>query len=304
LQAKAHPVSTAPARRQVFWRLAEQIQLLLYRGACATRLSRRLGLASQLHVVELAVSPLNGARNFPPLTVAFASDFHAGPTTDPEILRRACDALRAVRPDLLLLGGDFVSLDVQQIDWLAPLLGSIDAPMGRFAVLGNHDLWYGAERIVRALEAAGIEMLINKNRRLAPPFQDIWLCGLDEFTMGMPDARSALRGADGARIVLMHAPANLLNLQGERFDVAFCGHTHGGQIAWRGGIPIKGAPGPLSRAYNRGQFRMDHGGTLVVSVGLGCSTVPVRINAAPEIICCRFGPTGQAQPAIVEKRDD
>jgi predicted MPP superfamily phosphohydrolase len=294
----------APARRQVLWRLAEQIQLLLYRGECATRLSRRLGLAGQLRVVELAVQPLNGARSCPPLTVAFASDFHAGPTTDPDILRRACDALRAVGPDVLLLGGDFVSLDVHQIDWLAPLLGTIEAPMGRFAVLGNHDLWYGADHIVRTLEAAGIEMLINRNRRLSPPFQDVWLCGLDEFTLGAPDAGLALRGADGVRIVLMHAPANLLNLQGERFDVAFCGHTHGGQIALRGGTPIKGAPGPLSRTYNRGQFRMAHGGTLVVSVGLGCSTVPLRINAAPEIICCRFSPADQLEPAVVERRDD
>jgi uncharacterized protein len=304
LQAKAHPVPGTPARRQVFWRLAERIQRLLYRGRCASRLSRWLDLAAQLRIVELAVRPLNGTRNSPPLTVAFASDFHAGPTTDPDILRRACGALQAVSPDVLLLGGDFVSLDVRQIDWLAPLLGAIHAPMGRFAVLGNHDLWYGAAHIVRTLEAAGIEMLTNRNRRLPPPFQDIWLCGLDEFTMGSPDARSALRGAEGARIVLMHAPANLLNLQGERFDVAFCGHTHGGQIAWRGGIPIKGAPGPLSRVYNRGQFRMDHGGTLVVSVGLGCSTIPLRVNAAPEIICCRFGPTGQPQPAMLEKRDD
>jgi uncharacterized protein len=171
-------------------------------------------------------------------------------------------------------------------------------------VLGNHDLWYGPAHIVRTLEAAGIEMLTNGNRRLPPPFHDIWVCGLDEFTLGTPDARAALRGADGARIVLMHAPANLLNLQGERFDVAFCGHTHGGQIALRGGTPIKGAPGPLSRVYNRGQFRMEHGGTLVVSVGLGCSTVPLRVNAAPEIICCRFGPTGQSEPAMLEKRDD
>ena len=238
------------------------------------------------------MKPVGETRDAPPLRVAFASDFHAGPTTDPEILRRACEALRAVEPDLLLLGGDFVSLDVHQIDWLAPLLARVNAPLGRFAVLGNHDHWYGADHIVRTLEAEGIEMLTNRNRRLAAPFQDIWICGLDDFTLGSPDARAALEGADGSRIVLMHAPANLLSLQGERFDVAFCGHTHGGQLAWSGGTPIRAAPGPLSRVYNRGQFRMDHGGTLVVSVGLGCSTVPLRINAAPEIICCRFGGTG------------
>jgi uncharacterized protein len=254
-----------------------------------------------VRVVEYTVELSGAARDSPPLTAAFASDFHAGPTTDPEVLRRACTALRAAQPDVLLLGGDFVSLDLRQIDWLAPLLGSIPAPLGRLAVLGNHDRWNGADHIVGALEAAGIEVLTNRNRRLAPPFDNIWVCGLDDFVSGIPDARTAFAGAQGARVVLMHAPANLLNLRDERFDAAFCGHTHGGQIAWPSGAPITVAPGPLSRAYNRGRFRMGHGGTLVVSVGLGCSTLPLRLNSAPEVIVCRLGAAGRLVPGDLKE---
>jgi predicted MPP superfamily phosphohydrolase len=237
------------------------------------------------HDIELSVD-LPGA---PVLRMAFASDFHAGVTTDPNLLRQACAALHAAKPDVLLLGGDFVDLDARSVEWLAPLLGGIPAPLGRFAVLGNHDRWHGAGQVVRALEAAGIELLINRNRRLARPFGHIWICGIDDYMTGTPDASAALAGADGARIVLMHAPANLLDLEGERFDLALCGHTHGGQIALPGGTPLRAAMGPLSRAYSRGRFRMDHGGTLVVSVGLGCTTLPFRLNSEPEIILCRVG---------------
>jgi uncharacterized protein len=273
-----------------FWQLADRLQSLLYWNGWPARLTERLGLTPAVRTVEHLVGLSGDATGAPTLTLAFASDFHAGCTTDPKVLRRACELLELAKPDVLLLGGDFVSLDARHIDWLAPLLGQIPAPLGRFAVLGNHDHWNGAARVLRGLEAAGIEVLTNRNRRLPPPFQHIWICGLDDFLSGEPDAHAALAGADGARIVLMHAPANLLDLNGERFDLALCGHTHGGQIALPDGTPLHVAIGPLSRDYNRGRFRMAHGGTLVVSVGLGCSTLPLRLNSEPEIILCRIAP--------------
>ncbi len=222
------------------------------------------------------------------LRAAFASDFHAGVTTDPDLLRRACQALELAKPDLLLLGGDFVALESAQIGWLAPLLGMIPAPLGRFAVLGNHDVWNGAAQVSSALQAAGIEVLVNRNRRLPPPFENLWICGLDDPLAGAPDGPASLAGAHGGRIVLMHSPAGLLSLDGARFDLALCGHTHGGQIAFATGAPVLAAPGPLCRRYNRGRFQVDTGGVLLVSVGLGCTTLPFRLNSDPEIIVCNL----------------
>jgi predicted MPP superfamily phosphohydrolase len=222
----------------------------------------------------------------PPLKLAYASDFHAGPTTDPAILRAACTELRATAPDLLLLGGDFVTLVPSEIDWLAPELGSIPAPLGRFAVLGNHDYWSDAPYIARRLEAAGIRVLTNANVRLAPPFDQVWICGIDDHWCGHPDAAAALSGADGIRVVLMHAPSGLLDLAEEHFDLALCGHTHGGQLALPGGIPIVVPHGPLSRRYARGRYGIEGGRTLLVSVGVGCVVLPLRLFADPEIIVC------------------
>jgi predicted MPP superfamily phosphohydrolase len=198
----------------------------------------------------------------------------------------ACAELRAASPDVLLLGGDFVTVVPKEIDWLAAELASVPAPFGRFAVLGNHDWWSGAPRIIRRLESAGIQVLTNRNIQLEPPFHNVWICGLDDHSLGQPDAGAALRGADGIRIVLMHAPSGVLDLADEHFDLALCGHTHGGQLALPGGVPIVVPHGRLSRRYARGCFRMEGGRTLVVSVGLGCVVLPLRLFANPEILVC------------------
>ena len=280
------------------WRTADRVQSLVYYGGWPARLSHLLGSRLTVRVVRQDLTIPGLPASTPALTLAFASDFHAGLTTDPCLLHRACAEMSAAKPDLLLLGGDFVSLDARQIDWLAPLLSTIAAPLGKFAVLGNHDRWNGVGRVTRTLEAHGIEVLVNENRRLQPPFNDVWVCGLDDYLTGEVDVGTALADAGGTRIVLMHAPDSLEDLAGEHFALAICGHTHGGQIAFRGGAPLMSAPGPLSRMYSRGAFRLDHGGVLLVSVGLGCSTLPVRLNSDPEIIVCRLSAPFSDQVAV------
>jgi predicted MPP superfamily phosphohydrolase len=218
-----------------------------------------------------------------PLRIAFASDFHAGPTTDPGLLATAVVALGEVQPDVLLLGGDYVTGDGSEAASIARALGQVPAPYGRFAVLGNHDWWCGADWITRALESSGIEVLTNRRVTLAPPFDRVSVCGLDDHWLGCPDAGSALDGAEGFRIVLMHAPSGLLDVGDRPFDLALCGHTHGGQIALPGGKPILVPNGSLSRRYARGRFELDGARTLIVSLGVGCVLVPFRLFSASEI---------------------
>jgi predicted MPP superfamily phosphohydrolase len=168
------------------------------------------------------------------------------------------------------------------------VLGKVHAPLGRFAVLGNHDHWAGAAIVVRHLEDAGIEMLTNRAVALPPPYDDISVCGLDDHMAGEPDAARAFAGAAALRVVLMHAPSGLLDINPQRFDVAFCGHTHGGQIALPNGRPIIVAHGPLSRRYNAGRYALNPHGTLLVSRGVGCGTLPIRWNAPSSVFLCRI----------------
>lgn len=267
-------------------RLMSRLEGALFHGGWPVRLARAVGIHPTVRTVPYAVALGSRADGMPPLRIGYGSDFHAGPVTDPSVLQAACAGLRAMAPDLVLLGGDFVTGLPDELGWLAHELGSIPAPLGRFAVLGNHDRWSGIGRIIEQLEAAGVRVLVNENVQLPAPYDRVWVCGLDDHTTGWPDATAAVRGADGVRVVLMHAPSGLLDLGAERFDLALCGHTHGGQLALPGGAPLVVPHGRLSRRYPRGRFEIGDGGTLIVSVGLGCVVLPLRAFADPEIIAC------------------
>lgn len=257
-------------------------------GDWAARLAYHLGLQGRLETTTTIVQPHGRAPRERPLRVAFASDFHAGATTSPRLLDKACKALDRLEPDVLLLGGDFVSVRASYIDRLAPRLAAIQAPFGKFAVLGNHDLRANSTHVISALEGAGVRVLSNERASLAAPFSDVTVCGLDDPTRGRPRADRALDGVDGTRIVLMHSPEGLDAIGDRPFDLALCGHTHGGQIALPWGKPVLVPGGHLNRIYCNGRFSVgcDNASVLLVSRGVGCSTIPIRAFAAPEVHLC------------------
>jgi uncharacterized protein len=222
------------------------------------------------------------------LLLAFASDFHAGPTTHPELFSTLVKQLNAIEPDVILLGGDYTSSRPEHIDVLCEHLAQCRAPMGSYAVLGNHDLWAGEEYISLRLSEIGIRVLVNEGVSLPSPFDSVSICGIDDPWTGEADVPKTFERAGPVRVFLTHSPDGLLFLGKERFDVGFAGHTHGGQVALRDGTPIITAGGPLSRTYSSGKFAVPGSGPLIVSRGIGCSSIPVRINADPEIIVCEL----------------
>jgi uncharacterized protein len=224
------------------------------------------------------------------LTLAFASDFHAGPTTHPELFECLVDELIAHEPDVLLLGGDYVWCRSEYLEVLCTGLSRFQPRLGTYAVLGNHDLWADDECIARRLAAAGIEVLVNRNCSLPEPFECVSVCGIDDPWIGSADVPAAFRGARPIRIFLAHSPDGLLLLGDERFDVGFAGHTHGGQVALADGTQIITAGGPLCRVYGRGRFEIPGNGPLFVSRGVGCAILPVRINSDPELVLCTLRP--------------
>jgi uncharacterized protein len=261
---------------------------IVFRGGWAARLARPLGLQGEFAVAEHSLPVPVRRRGVPPIRVAFASDLHAGPTTHPRLITDACRALADVEPDLLLLGGDYVSFHARHVDRIVPLLATVDAPLGKFAVLGNHDLLGDDAYVVKRLADADVRVLVNENARLPAPHDDIWVCGLDNTEEGSPDAARAFAGADGTRLVLMHSPDGLRSLGDRTFAAAFCGHTHGGQF-WLRGRSLLSFTGPLSRKYLRGgvfHLGADSGGVLLVSRGIGCGNLPMRREADPEVHVC------------------
>ena len=277
------------ARRATFKRKAFDVALgLLYSGGWPAVITRAIGLQGTLEVSEHVFAIPRERYRAPDLRVAFACDFHAGPTLHRKLLRDAIAALADADADLVLLGGDFVSFHARYVDRLIPGLQRVEAPLGKFAVLGNHDLLGDDEYIVRRLADAGVTTLINSNARLAAPYDDMWVCGLDDWDEGTPDAARAFQGADGIRIVLGHQPDALIAIGDLPFDIGFFGHVHGGQFLLRNREPAIRHKGPVSMLYMHGG--VFHTGVneaaVLVSRGIGTSTLPARRHADPQVHIC------------------
>jgi predicted MPP superfamily phosphohydrolase len=252
--------------------------------------SYHLGFHGRFAVTPHEVHVAAGEQLTRPLVVAFASDLHAGPATHPKVFKALLEELTARAPDVLLLGGDYVSSSATQIDVLCEMLSQYNPPLGKYGVLGNHDLWTDDSHIVRRLTAAGVVVLVNRSCPLPAPFASVSICGIDDPWTGSADLAQTFQDAGPIRVFLSHSPDGLLLMNGEQFDVGFAGHTHGGQIAFRDGTPLMSAAGPLSRQYGRGRFEISGNGPLIVSRGFGNSTLPIRINADPELIICTLCP--------------
>jgi predicted MPP superfamily phosphohydrolase len=272
------------ARLSARKRAAETMYDLLYAGGWPALLARPLGLAGRLELENDALV-VPGPADLSPLRVGFISDLHAGPATHPRLIADACAAVAEAKPDLLLLGGDFVAFHARFARRLVAPLAAIEAPLGKFAVLGNHDV-IGDERfIIDRLADAGVRTLINESARLPAPYDRVWVCGLDNPEEGEPDGAAAFSGADGVRLVLMHSPDGLRAVEDRRFAIAFCGHTHGGQFILKSGRSLVNFHGPLSRKYLLGGRHVldGDGRVLLVSRGIGQGSLPMRRRADPQV---------------------
>ncbi len=271
-------------RYYTWWRKAgETAEALFYADGWAARIAHAMGLQGRLHVDRRDVTLPLGTSLAQPLRIAFASDFHAGPLTDPRLLDAVRDAIAAFAPHILLLGGDFISLHHRHITGLAARLREVEAPAGKFGVFGNHDLWVDEGFIRRQLETAGVRMLVNEAVRLPAPYEALHVCGLDEPGVGQPDADRTFADAGPRRLLLMHSPLGLRHVMAHPFDLAFCGHTHGGQIARPDGRPIVLPSGSGDPQFASGFFALPDGGQLLTSRGIGMSDVPIRLFSPSEV---------------------
>lgn len=255
-------------------------------GGRVAGLSYRLGGLGKVRVTRQDVDLGPERRLAQPLRIGFASDFHAGPTTHPGLFDDLRAAVRAEAPDVLLLGGDYVCFDAENVAALRAFLEGARGRLGTYAVIGNHDIWNGRAVIEDALRASGVDVLVNRSVALPAPFGDVSVCGIDDPWTGAPSARATFAGARDVRIYLTHSPDGLYRLESQRFDVAFAGHTHGGQIARRDGAPLFHPSGPCSREFSYGRYEQADNGPLIVSRGVGCSGIPLRLNADPELLIC------------------
>lgn len=250
-------------------------------GAKAWHDTMRAPVVERL-VVESPALPA-GSR---PVTIALLSDIHvAGPDMPPERLAEIVDEVNALKPDLVAIAGDLVSEKrtashiYTAAEVIAPL-GKLSAPLGIVLVPGNHDHWFGWEKLATEL-ARHPQIKVLRNQALARG--PLVIGGVDDdFTRqaDLPATLSGMAGRTGVRVMLTHSPDIFPNVPVD-VPLVLAGHTHCGQIAW----PWGGAPATMSDygdLYACGVVRQ-HGKVLVTSAGLGTSLLPLRMFTHPEI---------------------
>jgi len=267
----------------------------------------------RLGVTKYQIHP----RNWPAglkLNIAAIADIHA---CDPWMSLAHIEAIvqrtNALQPDLIVLLGDYVAghrHHVGRIDaaaW-APVLAGLKAPLGVHAILGNHDYWddrtvqrdgRGTPVAQQALEAVGIPVYENDAVRLIKGGRAFWLAGLGDQLAYMParrfrplqrigvdDLQATLRKVtDSAPVILLaHEPDVALRVPA-RVSLQLSGHTHGGQVRVLGWSPAVPKRNGVNLAYGHIRTQCD----VIVSGGLGCSIMPVRIGMPPEIVLVSVG---------------
>jgi predicted MPP superfamily phosphohydrolase len=247
-------------------------------GLTAGRLG--YGVAFERHHIRLEERPL-AVTGLPQaldgLRVGLITDLHLSDMVPADDVARAVQLLGDARPDLVALGGDYVTeADVSRAAPVAELLAPLAAtPMGAFAVLGNHD----DDRVVpAALAAKGFTVLRDQRTRVHLRGEPVDLVGLRFWTRRMPDLVKAMRGAGPTTIMLAHDPRRLREAATLDVQLVLAGHTHGGQVV----LPGAGAFAARRFPVIAGEAR-EGNCTLFVSRGVGTVFAPIRINCPPEV---------------------
>jgi predicted MPP superfamily phosphohydrolase len=258
--------------------------------------------ASFLDVTHYKLKP----RNWPAgqrLTITVIADLHAGgPNMGLARIREIVDTANALQSDIVLLLGDFVATHrfvtepVPAPVWAAEL-ARLKAPLGRHAILGNHDWWFLQSDIRRALAGANIPLMENDAVLLGEAGARFWLAGLGD-QLAYPLGRGRFRGVDDLPgtlakvttddpVVLMVHEPDIFTAVPDRVSVTLAGHTHGGQIR----VPLLWpafVPSQYGARFAYGHI-IENGRDLIVSGGLGTSVVPMRVGVPPEIVRVELG---------------
>ncbi len=224
------------------------------------------------------------------LRIGLITDIHRSYWVSHDDVTRAVNALMLERPDLIVLGGDYVTYGGDSamsggryyVQPSAEALAPLAAPHGVFAILGNHD---DDHDMPAALGRKGVQVLKDARTRLIIRNEPLDLVGIRFWTKKQVDIAALTRDAAPATILLAHDPRRLTEAAALNVPLVLSGHTHGGQVV----LPGLGAVAARKFPVAEGLARHDRT-TMFVSRGVGTIYVPVRINCPPEVALLTLQP--------------
>jgi predicted MPP superfamily phosphohydrolase len=283
-------VPVSPARRQFLERTATVAAAAPFVAGAYGLLWGRLNLQVTRQPVRLARLP----RTFHGFRIAQLSDIHIGPFMSEDEIRKYVGIANQLKPDLVVLTGDFVTWVADPEEAVVRALSDLKAPFGVYGCLGNHDAWARAEDSITALFAqCGVNILRQARAPLRLGGESINLMGIDFANSRHMSAgeghMSSLRlegvpelmAPETVNILLSHNPETFDRAAELGIDLSLAGHTHGGQLALEF-ISPEIAPSRIVTPYVAGLFQQP-GGQLYVNRGIGTIAAPMRVGAPPEI---------------------
>jgi uncharacterized protein len=217
------------------------------------------------------------------LRIGFLTDIHRSHWVSHDDVRNAVAMVMSERPDLIVLGGDYVTrADRQYIRPSADALAPLAAPNGVFAILGNHD---DDHDMPAALVKNGVVVLKDARTHLVINGEGVDLAGIRYWTRRPAEIAAVVQGATSPIVLLAHDPRRLIEAAAFNIPLVLSGHTHGGQVVLPGLGAIAAQKYPVVAGIGRRQQT-----TMFVSRGIGTVYVPVRINCPPEVAVLTLQP--------------
>ena len=230
----------------------------------------RLGATEARLPVHGLPAALDGVR------IALLTDIHHSALVGADDVRAAVELAMSLRPDLIVLGGDYISFaDRKFVGPVADLLAPLRAPHGVFAILGNHD---DDKHMPAALARKGFAVLQDQTSRVELRGEALDLAGIRFWTRRPTDVHNVIKKARSPVVLLAHDPRRLTEAAMLNVPAVLSGHTHGGQIVLPGIGALAKARFPVLEGLGRKAYT-----SIFVSRGIGTVYVPVRINCPPEV---------------------
>jgi uncharacterized protein len=238
------------------------------------------GVAYERHQIERITRDVL-VRGLPPalegLRVGMITDVHHSSPGSGQDITRAVALLQELAPDIIVLGGDYVSFfDRTYVGPVAELLAPLaNAPQGSFAVLGNHD---DEKEMPAALASRGFSVLKDQRTSLTIKGERLDIAGIRFWTRSAAELATVLKGTGGTTLLLAHDPRRLVEAASLDVQLVLSGHTHGGQVIVPGIGAVAGRKFPVLAGY-----AMRDNTAIFVSRGVGTVYVPIRVNCPPDV---------------------
>ncbi len=241
----------------------------------------------EINEIKLALPRL--PKEYKGLKLAHFSDLHMGFFYEPQHFSREMEKINHFKPDIICFTGDLVDNELDHMDETVELLRKLHAPLGKFAVLGNHDYYRDDELVAAHLTKAGFQVLRNQHAVVRRGSDVLYMLGVEDMTMSTPDIVRAAEGVplDGCKILLSHAPNFALETLEHKIDLQLSGHSHGGQVR----LPLIGhlVLPPNADRFPDGLQRVQETQMMVYTTrGLGTTHLPVRFYCRPELTFFTF----------------